>query len=310
MDRWIAHYRLEQEIGRGGMGVVYRATDTRLERLVAIKILPGELTADAEERRRFLREARAASALNHPHIVTIHEVGEDAGTTFIAMELVDGDPLDRVLARGPLPLPTALEYATQVASALGAAHERGIVHRDIKPANIAVTRDGRAKVLDFGLAKLTRRAPADATASFATMPGIVMGTLAYMSPEQAEGKPVDARSDVFSLGAVIYEMLAGRRPFTGSSDIGVITAILRDTPPHLRTVRLDVPAVLSAIVDRCLAKKHASRYENGGALRQDLDAAAGATAQAVGSIWQRRGVIVAGAAVLIVMVGLLGWRTL
>src|SRR5687767_4894086 len=146
MDRWISHYRLEQEIGRGGMGVVYRASDTRLERPVAIKILPGELTADAGERRRFLREARAASSLNHPHIVTVHEVGEDGGTTFIVMELVDGEPLDRVLAQGALPVATALEYASQVASALAAAHERGIVHRDIKPANIAITRDRRAKV--------------------------------------------------------------------------------------------------------------------------------------------------------------------
>src|SRR5688572_4669005 len=154
MDRRISHYRLEQEIGRGGMGVVYRATDTKLERPVAIKILPGELTADTDERRRFVREARAASSLNHPHIVTIHEIGEDAGTTFIAMELVDGEPLDRVIARGALPLATALEYAIQVASALAAAHERGLVHRDIKPANIAITSDRRAKVLDFGLAKV------------------------------------------------------------------------------------------------------------------------------------------------------------
>ena len=288
MERRISHYRLEEEIGRGGMGVVYRATDTRLERPVAIKILPAELTADTDERRRLLREARAASALNHPHIVTIHEVGEDDGTTFIAMELVDGEPLDRVLARGALPLPAALDYAGQVAGALGAAHERGIVHRDIKPGNIAITRDRRAKVLDFGLAKLTQRAPTDATASFATLPGTVVGTLAYMSPEQAEGKPVDARSDVFSLGAVLYEMLSGRRPFAHTSDLGLVAAILRDDPPPLRTVNAGVPAAVERIVHRALAKSPAARYANAAELRADL-AAALARETHPGVAWWRRG---------------------
>ena len=177
------------------MGVVYSALDAKLGRRVAIKVLPPEMTADPDRRRRFLQEARSASALNHPNIVTVYEVDEHEGTTFIAMELVDGEPLDRRLARGALPAAEALEYAIQVADALAAAHAAGIVHRDIKPGNIVVAADGRVKVLDFGLAKLVERAPADATLSaFATRPGAIVGTAAYMSPEQAEGRPVDARS--------------------------------------------------------------------------------------------------------------------
>ena len=310
MDRRISHYRLEHEIGRGGMGVVYRATDTRLERPVAIKILPDELTADADERRRFLREARAASALNHPHIVTIHEVGEDEGTTFIAMELVDGEPLDRVLARGPLPLPIALEYATQIAAALAAAHDRGIVHRDIKPGNVAVTRDSRAKVLDFGLAKRTHRAPTDATASFATLPGTVVGTLAYMSPEQAEGKPVDSRSDVFSLGAVVYEMLTGRRPFAHESDLGLVAAILRDQPPAIRTLNPGVPADVERIVQRALAKNPASRYANAEELRAELAAALARETHPRVAWWRRTGVLIPVAVLLLVAIGVGVWQAI
>ncbi|HET7694128.1 MAG TPA: protein kinase [Vicinamibacterales bacterium] len=310
MDRRIAHYRLEQEIGRGGMGVVYRATDMTLQRPVAIKVLPGELTADADERRRLLREARAASSLNHPHIVTIHEVGEADGTAFIAMELVDGEPLDRVLARGPLPLPAALEYAAQVAAALAAAHERGIVHRDIKPGNVAITRDSRAKVLDFGLAKLTARAASEATASFATLPGTVVGTLAYMSPEQAEGRPVDARSDVFSLGAVLYEMLTGRRPFAHTSDLALVAAILRDDPPPIRTVNPAVPADVARIVDRALAKDPASRYRDAGELRAALAAALARTAQAHVPWWRRAGVLAPAALLLVAAVGVGAWQTI
>ena len=310
MDGRISHYRLEQEIGRGGMGVVYRAIDTRLERPVAIKILPDELTANADERRRFVREAQAASALNHPHIVTIHEIGEDAGTTFIAMELVDGDPLDRVLARGKLPLSIALEYATQVAAALAAAHARGIIHRDIKPANIAITHDGRAKVLDFGLAKLTQRASSDSTATVATLPGTVLGTLAYMSPEQAEGKAADARSDVFSLGAVVYEMLTGRRPFAHSSDLGVVAAILRDDPPAIRTLNPAVPAAVERIVNRALAKDPASRYADAGHLRSELAAALARTTQPQDAWWRRPSVLVPAALLLIAAVSLGVWQTL
>jgi eukaryotic-like serine/threonine-protein kinase len=207
MSKLVSHYRLGEEIGRGGMGVVYRATDTRLGRALAIKMLPADATADPDRNARFVREAQAASALNHPHIVTIYDIDEADGVTFIAMELVDGTPLDQLLAEGPLPVPRALEYAAQTAAALDAAHATGIVHRDIKPGNIMVTRDGRVKVLDFGLAKLVERAPDEATkTAFGTRVGTIVGTAAYMSPEQAEARPVDRRSDIFSLGAVLYEI--------------------------------------------------------------------------------------------------------
>src|SRR4051812_9717153 len=270
----LSHYSLEEEIGRGGMGVVYRAVDTRLGRTVAIKILPAEATADPDRNRRFVHEARAASALNHPHIVTIHDIGEEHGVTFIAMELVDGATLERVLANGPLPIATAVEYARQIAAALAAAHAGGIVHRDIKPGNIIITTDGRAKVLDFGLAKLIERAPSEATLSaVATRPGLIVGTAAYMSPEQAEGRPLDARSDVFSFGAVLYEMVTGRRPFAGGSDLGVLAAILRDRPAPVRSLRPDVPPLVEGLIDRALAKDPAGRHASGADGEKDLGAA-------------------------------------
>ncbi len=268
----VLHYRIEEEIGRGGMGVVYRAVDTRLGRTVALKMLPAEATGDPERRARFIQEARSASILNHPHIVTIYDVGEDQGATFIAMELVAGASLDKMLRDGPLPVSTALQYAVQILSALAVAHQAGIVHRDIKPANIVVTPDGRAKVLDFGLAKLTDAEPTDATMTgVGTRPGIIMGTAAYMSPEQAQGHPVDARSDLFSFGAVLYEMLTGRRPFAGDSEIGLITAILRDQPPLLKAARADLPATLQPIVDRCLAKDVDARYRDAASAKAALD---------------------------------------
>src|SRR5688500_14872268 len=270
----LSHYRLEEQIGRGGMGVVYRAVDTRLGRAVAIKVLPPDTTADPARRRRFIQEARAASALNHPHIVTIHEVDEHEVTTFIAMELVDGTPLDKVLAGGPLPVEQALEYAAQVASALEAAHAAGIVHRDIKPANIMVTGDGRLKVLDFGVAKLAPLSANDTTMSMAgTIAGSIVGTASYMSPEQAQGQTVDARSDIFSLGAVLYEMLAGRRPFSGATDLVVMSALLRDQPPPIRGARPEVPATVEPIVDRALQKDRDARYQTAAAMRTDLRAA-------------------------------------
>ena len=293
MPNSISHYRIEGEVGRGGMGVVYRAVDTRLGRPVAIKVLPTEATADAERHRRFIREAQSASALNHPNIVTIYEVGEDAGTTYIAMELVDGTPLDRLLAQGPMPVVTALEYAVQIASALQAAHASGIIHRDIKPGNIVITRDGRAKVLDFGLAKLIERAPTEATISaVATEPSVIMGTAAYMSPEQAEGREVDARSDIFSFGAVLYEMLAGRRPFGGSTHVGVITAILRDQPTPLRTTRPDAPADIDPIIQRALAKDPAARYPDTAAMRADLAAAQAKLTHPADAAWRRPKVLI------------------
>ena len=306
----VSHYRIDAEIGRGGMGVVYSAHDTRLGRAVAIKMLPPEATADPDRHRRFVQEARAASALNHPHIVTIHEIDDDNGTTFIAMELVDGTRLDTLIAAGALPVAKALEYASQVASALDAAHGSGIVHRDIKPANILITRDGRAKVLDFGLAKLVERDQAKETMTgLDTRPGLIMGTAAYMSPEQAEGRPVTARSDIFSLGAVLYEMLSGRRPFAANSDLGLITSILRDQPPGLRSVRPNVPAEVQAIVDRCLAKDPDARYADARALKADLDAAREKLTRPADSAWRRPAVLIPVALLLIAVAAMVAWQT-
>ncbi|HXG70011.1 MAG TPA: protein kinase [Gemmatimonadaceae bacterium] len=304
------HYRLEEEIGRGGMGVVYRAVDTRLGRVVAIKKLPTDATADPERNRRFVQEARSASALNHPHIVTIHGIDEHDGETFIAMEFVDGTPLDGLLKGGPMPVATALEYAIQIAGALEAAHAAGLVHRDIKPANIMITRDGRAKVLDFGLAKLIEASPTDATRTVhGTRAGTILGTAEYMSPEQAQGQPVDGRSDIFSFGAVVYEMLGGRRPFAGTSDIDVITAILRDQPSRLRTVRTEIPATLEAIVDRCLEKDPAARYPDAGAVRGALSEVRATLGWPADAAW-RRPAVVAPLALLLLAVAAFGvWQT-
>ncbi len=311
MHRTLSHYRIEGEIGRGGMGVVYRAVDTRLGRTVAIKMLAAEATADADRIRRFIQEARSASALNHPHIVTIYEVDEVDGATFIAMELVEGKPLDRALIEGPLPVATVLEYAIQIASALEAAHAGGIIHRDIKPANIIITPDGRAKVLDFGLAKLVERAPAQETVTaLATSPGLVMGTPAYMSPEQAEGHPLDARSDIFSFGAVLYEMVAGRKPFAGSSDLGIITSILRDQPPPIRTLRADAPTTVEAIVNRSLAKDPALRYADARSLRADLAAAHAALTRPAESMWRRPAVLISVLLILLLTAAFGGWQML
>ncbi|HUF47726.1 MAG TPA: protein kinase [Vicinamibacterales bacterium] len=302
-------YEVADRLGEGGMGVVYRAVDTRLGRPVALKLLPPDAAADPERRRRFVQEARAASALNHPNIVTIYEADEHDGTAFIAMELVSGRPLDRVLADEPPPLATALELADQVAAALEAAHAAGLVHRDIKPANVIVTGDGRAKVLDFGLAKLVDRASTDETMSaIGTRAGMVMGTIAYMSPEQAQGLPVDARSDLFSLGAVLYEMLAGRRPFASDSDAGVLSAILRDPPPPLEAITRDVPAAVRALVSKALAKDPGARYQTATALRADL-AAARARSTGGDAAWRRPAVFVPVAAVLLAVAAWGVWQT-
>jgi eukaryotic-like serine/threonine-protein kinase len=301
-------YEITGSVGAGGMGIVYRAIDTRLGREVALKVLPSAATADPDRHRRFVQEARSASSLNHPHIVTIYDIGEESGTTFIAMELVEGEPLDRRLLQR-LPLTTAVEYAIQIASALEAAHAHGIVHRDIKPANIVIGRDRGAKVLDFGLAKLIERSPAEATMTgLDTRPGLVMGTAAYMSPEQAQGHVVDARSDIFSFGAVLYEMLAGRRPFSGDSDIGLITAILRDEPPPLKSLRSDVTPDLEPIVARCLAKNPADRYQDAHAVREALAGVHARLIRVPEVSWRRPIVLVPAALLLIVSASFGVWQ--
>jgi formylglycine-generating enzyme required for sulfatase activity/dienelactone hydrolase/predicted Ser/Thr protein kinase len=305
----VSHYRLEDEIGRGGMGVVYRAVDTRLGRTVAIKVLPPAATADPDRHRRFIQEARAASALNHPNIVTIYEVDEHDGTTFIAMELVEGTPLDRRLAAGPVPIETALDYGRQIAAGLEVAHAAGVVHRDIKPANIVITSDGRVKVLDFGLAKLIDRPSAEATISAVnTAAGAVIGTAAYMSPEQAQGQPVDARSDIFSFGVVLYQILTGQRPFAGGSSAAMISSILRDQPRPMRSLRPDVPADVEAMVDRALAKDPAARYQNAAALRADLASAFARFTRPPDALWRRPGVLAPVSLLLLAAAGLGAWQ--
>src|SRR5262245_60029063 len=308
----LRHYRIVEKIGEGGMGVVYRAVDSHLDRTVAIKVLRPEAVGDAERKWRFVREAKAASALNHPHIVMIHDIDSDQGVDFMVMEYVEGMSLDRLIPKDGLPLAQALDYAELVAAALGAAHTAGIVHRDVKPANVVVGRDGRLKVLDFGLAKLVEPGSVSAettdstataqTALPRTRDGVILGTVAYMSPEQAQGCPVDARSDVFSFGSVLYEMLAGRRPFQGDSQLLTLASILRDPPAPLASVRHDVPPAIENILRRSLEKRPENRYPTAQEMAAELSAAHRPAVPAAGPIsipgWRRPVVLYPAMAVL------------
>jgi serine/threonine protein kinase/Tfp pilus assembly protein PilF len=268
----LAHYRIVHLIGKGGMGEVYLAEDTRLHRKVALKVLPAQTASHRGLLERFRREAQAIAALNHPHIVTIHSVEEAEGAPFLTMELVEGTSLDRALPPGGLPLAQVFEVGIALADALAAAHEKGIVHRDLKPANVMVTKDGRVKVLDFGLAKMApERAVPDASAAptetvplerSLTAAGLVVGTVPYMSPEQVNGQPVDARTDIFSLGVVLYEMATGRRPFGGNSTAETISSILRDSPRPVTEARQDAPRHLIRIIDHCLQKDPRDRFQS------------------------------------------------
>jgi len=258
-------YVIEAKLGQGGMGVVYRARDTKLDRNVAIKVLPPELVRDAERRRRFVQEARAASVVNHPAIASIYEIEDEGETIFIVMEYVDGATVRQLVERGELDLGSAIEIGIQVADGLARAHAAGVVHRDIKSDNIMVTHDGHPKILDFGLAKLLDAEGGAAGASrletvAMTQAGIVLGTVSYMSPEQARGLPADRRSDVFSLGIVLYEMATGQLPFRGQSMLDTMHAIAFDATQPLRTIRADLPYSLQRVVDRCLHKKPEDRY--------------------------------------------------
>jgi TolB-like protein/tRNA A-37 threonylcarbamoyl transferase component Bud32/Flp pilus assembly protein TadD len=273
----LGHYRIESKLGEGGMGVVYRAHDEQLDRDVAIKVLPAGSFRDATARARLLREARTASKLNHPHICTIHEVGEADGQAYIAMELVEGQPLSARLAGGALPIEQVLRYGLQLADAVAHAHQRGIIHRDLKSANVIITPEGRAKVLDFGLAKrLGREELAEATTQTMdslTGPGAVVGTLAYMAPEQLRGQPADARSDIWALGVVLYEMAAGQRPFRGQTGFELSSAILSQPPPPLPPGPSGaLPAELRAVIERCLEKEPAQRYQRSEEVRAALEA--------------------------------------
>jgi serine/threonine protein kinase len=261
----IVHYKLFEKLGSGGMGEIYKAEDTRLHRVVAVKVLSPALSSDPERRKRFLQEAQAASALNHPNIITVFDIVADGDTQCIVMEYVDGKTLRDITPPGGLNVPQALQYAVQMASALSVAHTAGIIHRDLKPSNVMVTNSGLIKILDFGLAKFMERLAASAddptiAQDELTREGSIIGTVSYMSPEQAEGKKVDARSDIFAFGSVLYEMLTGKRAFEGTSGISTLSAILRDEVKPIYEIAPDVPPLLEQIVLRCLQKDPDARW--------------------------------------------------
>ncbi len=322
----VGHYEIQEKLGEGGMGVVYKARDVLLNRSAALKFLPTDnagQTEPEEKRRRFVQEAQSASALNHPNIITIYEVAKAGDRDFIAMELVQGQPLDKMIGRKPLPLNTAIACGIQIADALAAAHAAGIVHRDLKPGNVMVGDSGRVKVLDFGLAKLMAGAASAPDVSQTvlaespkTVQGTIMGTVAYMSPEQAEGKPVDHRSDIFSFGALLYEMLTARRAFQGESTVSTLAAILTTEPAPLSADASGLPRELVRIVSRCMRKQPEKRWQSIAdvrialeELKQDLDAgrldAPPASVPARRLLWIPVAAAAMGAAAL---TGLLAWR--
>jgi eukaryotic-like serine/threonine-protein kinase len=311
-------YEILAPIGAGGMGEVYRARDSRLGREVAIKVLPASFSADPDRLRRFEQEARAAGILNHPNITAVYDIGSDeAGEPYVVSELLEGETLRAALAGGRLPARRAVDYALQIAHGLAAAHEKGIVHRDLKPENLFVTRDGRVKILDFGLAKLTHQEEGSQvtnlpTATAGTEPGVVLGTLGYMSPEQVRGREADARSDIFSFGAILYEMLAGQRAFRGDSAADTMSAILKEDPPELSVTNQGVPPGLERVVRHCLEKSPERRFHSAHDLAFDLEAlsdGSGLSATKPAARSRARGALpaAAGAIVLAALAALAGY---
>src|SRR5208282_4545683 len=281
IDETISHFRIVEKLAAGGMGVVYKAVDIRLDRPVALKFLPDNLTQDPLALERFRREARAASALNHPGICTIYDIGEEDGRAFIAMEFIDGETLRSHIHGKALPVEELLELGIQIAEALDAAHSEGIIHRDIKPANIFVTKRGRAKVLDFGLAKLVPKGVAigdsdsggdtsTSTSTSTSIAGIISGTPSYMSPEQVRGDALDARTDIFSLGLVLYEMATGRQAFGGGTGGAIIEAVLTRPPVSVLSINPDIPPALEVVINKALQKDRERRYQHAADLLADL----------------------------------------
>src|SRR5450432_4059639 len=260
-------YEILSPLGAGGMGEVYRARDSKLKRDVAVKVLPQSLSADPDALARFEREALAVAALSHPNILAIHDFGTHEGTAYAVMELLEGETLGAKLATGPISQKQAVDYALQVAKGLSAAHEKGIVHRDLKPENLFVSKDGHLKILDFGLARMAGTAsPGEQTSaptvSGHTEPGTVMGTVGYMSPEQVRGLPVDHRSDIFSFGAILYELLSGKRAFKRDTAADTMSAILKEEPPELSDSGRNIPPALDRVVKHCLEKDRDSRFQS------------------------------------------------
>jgi TolB-like protein len=311
-------YEIQSPLGAGGMGEVYRARDTRLDRDVALKVIHSHFAADADRLSRFTQEAKAAARLDHPNILVVHDVGSHEGNPYIVSELLEGESLREMLGT-PLPPKKAVGYALEIARGLSAAHEKGIIHRDLKPENVFVTKDRRIKILDFGVAKLTQPSSdgsldTAATTAAATQPGVVLGTVGYMSPEQVQGKPLDARSDIFSLGAVLYELLSGKKPFHRGTVPETLTAILREEPPDLLEMNKNIPPEVERIVRHCLEKTPEGRFQSAPDVVLGLEALRGISGEkpvapmsAVGVLLHRHRAAVAAAALLIALALGAGW---